>query len=355
MIKVNFPYRASSHLVMLHVIHESGAWAKHGLDVNYNYNIAKKDAHRMVPNGEVEFVGGNHVSTYGARARGDNWCYIGQTLNILHKKLVCKQDSGINGIGDLYGKKVGTRGSHPRLDDWLYLKQRGLDADKDEVELVSTKDYNANGNEVKRTALWEWVRDGHVDAALLTPPGHLFAEAAGLKVIDIEPMPMIWFTTLSTSLKLVERHPDVVQRFLKGLIEGIHFFKTEPEKSIKIIKEKYTKDGQMNHAQATITYQTLAPALEPRLYPTMAAISNVYEEAKKQDKDARKINPLALWNLQHVRHLDDIGFVDSLYGRNTTPHIPDPDELAEIARINANLVSEVKQCGHLHSMSCSCE
>ena len=37
--------------------------------------------------------------------------------------------------------------------------------------------------------------------------------------------------------------------------------------------------------------------LEPKLYPTMTAIANVYEEAMRQDKDARKVNPLALWDL----------------------------------------------------------
>ena len=69
MDRISFPYRASSHLVLLHVIHESGAWAKHGLDVNYDCQILKNDAHKAVANGDVEFVGGNHISTYGHRAR----------------------------------------------------------------------------------------------------------------------------------------------------------------------------------------------------------------------------------------------------------------------------------------------
>jgi hypothetical protein len=31
MDKIAFPYRSSSHLVLLHVVAESGAWEKHGL------------------------------------------------------------------------------------------------------------------------------------------------------------------------------------------------------------------------------------------------------------------------------------------------------------------------------------
>src|SRR3954452_9097761 len=36
MDKIAFPYRSSSHLVLLHVVAESGAWEKHGLQVDYD-------------------------------------------------------------------------------------------------------------------------------------------------------------------------------------------------------------------------------------------------------------------------------------------------------------------------------
>src|ERR1700722_16254915 len=76
----------------------------------------------------------------------------------------------------------------------------------------------------------------------------------------------------------------------------------------------------MNLEQATITHQSLAGILEPKLYPKMRAIANVYEEAVRQDKDAKKVNPMELWDLHHLRRIDDAGFVDGLYRkRNMTP------------------------------------
>ncbi len=51
MDKVNFPYRSDSHLPFLHVVHDSGSWAKHGLDVNYDYEITSEDSHKNVANG----------------------------------------------------------------------------------------------------------------------------------------------------------------------------------------------------------------------------------------------------------------------------------------------------------------
>jgi len=319
---INFPYRASSHLALLHVVNECGAWERQNLRVNYTFKISSKDAFRQVPTSEIEFVGGNHVSTYAHRARGDNWTYIGQTVNMLHHKLVVRPDSGIDQISDLKHRKVLTSGSHPALNDWLYLKQRGLDVDRDEVEIVNRSRVKKGemdemeGSNAPKKPKWELVKDGTVDATLLSNPVAEFAAKAGLKVIDIEPLPMIHFTTVSSSLGFVEKHPDIVERFLKGLIEGIHFFKTKPDQAIRIIRDKSVKRGQMNLEQATITHRGLAGILEPKLYPKMQSIANVYEEAIRQDKDAEKINPMELWDLHYIRRLDDMGFVDGLYGKH---------------------------------------
>jgi ABC-type nitrate/sulfonate/bicarbonate transport system substrate-binding protein len=324
MDKISFPYRSSSHLVLLHVIAESGAWEKCGLDVNYDWHISSSDAHHAVPLGEVEFVGGNHVSTYGRRARGDKWVYLGQTVNQVNHQLVVRDDGEINGLADLKGRKVGTHGNHPSLNDWLFLKQHGLDSDRDDIEFVKqTRRGKGPGGVAEppppeeRSSLWELVRGHAIDAALLTPPATLFAKAAGLKVIDVEPLPMIHFTTISSSLGFVEKHPDLVERFLKGLIEGIHFFKTRPDQAIRIIRDRSSKRGQMNLEQAALTHRSLVNILEPKLYPKMQAIANVFEEAIRQDKDAKKINPMELWDLHYIRRLDDMGFVDALYGHGS--------------------------------------
>jgi ABC-type nitrate/sulfonate/bicarbonate transport system substrate-binding protein len=371
--KVSFPYRSSTHLNLLHVISESGAWARHGLDVDYDFQISKTDAHRCVTNGEIEFVGGNHISTYGHRARGDKWVYLGQTLNSVNPKLVVRPESGINGLSDLHGRKIGTRGNHPGLNDWLLLKQRGLDVDRGDIEIVNKVDglesveaaeqIEGEGRAQKkkqRTAVWQWVRDGKVDAALLLAPAHLFAADAGLRVIDIAPLPMIWYTTISSSLPFVERHPDIVERFLKGMIEGIHFFKTQPEKSIEVIRRRCDREGELSREQATYVYQQLAPALEPKLYPSMAAIANVYEEAKRQDPDAKKINPMELWDLHHIRQLDDSGFVASLYGTGkrdakAAKERQDPEFQREQEDKQAKVIAAVKACGHPLGEVCDCE
>jgi ABC-type nitrate/sulfonate/bicarbonate transport system substrate-binding protein len=227
MDKIHFPYRSESHLPFLHVVAQSGSWEKHGLDVNYDYWISSEDAHTNVANGSVEFVGGNHLSPYIRRPVGDKWVYLGQSVSLLNHRLVVRADSGISKVSDLRGKKVITKGKHPGLNTWLFIKQNGLLGD---CELEKARGEGPH---------WEAVRDRKADAAFVTPPADLLARREGLKIIEVEFLPMVWFTTVSSGLPFVEKHPDIVDRFLRGICEGIAYFKTHKAESINIIKKNY--------------------------------------------------------------------------------------------------------------------
>lgn len=323
MDRIQFPYRAHSHLVLMHVIQESGAWARQGLDVDYERVISREDAHELVPKGEVEFVSGNHVSTYAARARGDTWTYVGQSMSNNNVALVTREDTGINSIADLRHRKVGSRGNHPYLNTWLYLKQHGLDADKDEVELIrrAQQDVTEPGKP-RRKSLTEMVRDKDIDACFLSQPNAELARRQQLKVIPCDPQHMIFYMTMSTSKKMVDEHPDVVTRVLKAIIEGIAFFKINREETINIIMRRYDNDGALSREVTEILYNDLAPKLDPRLFPSMQSIFNVYQEALKQDEkngDAKNIHPLALWDFHFLRQIEDSGFIRNLYKDH--PHL----------------------------------
>jgi len=302
MDKVHFPYRSDSHLPFLHVVAESGSWEKHGLQVEYDYYISADDAHKNVANGSVEFVGGNHVSTYGKRTRGDRWVYLAQSVSLLNHRLVARPESGVSKLSDLRGKVVGSRGEHPGLNTWLFIKQNGLEGD------VKLEKIHGGGLE-----LWEAVRDGKVDAAFVTPPADTFSRRAGLKVIDVEFLPMVWFTTVSSGLPFVEKHPEIVDKFLRGFCEGIAYFKTHRKESIKIIQNQYKAEGDLDDETAAHLYEDLAKILQAKPYASVQAIGNVYEISKRQDPAAEKVAPTSLWDFHYLRRIDDSGFIDNLY------------------------------------------
>ena len=282
------------------------------LGVEYAKRISRSDAHKLVPTGEVEFTSGNHVSTYAARARGDNWVYLGQSVSQNRISLITRHDAGIDQVADIKGRKFGTKGMHPGLNDWLYLKQNGLDADRNEFDMVRFEEF-AKDPTNREMSFIEAVETGKVDACLLAQPKREFAERAGLKVISIAAQPMVFFTTVSSSLPFVRQHPDIAKRVLMAMLDGIAFFKTQREKTIKILIDKHDTEGKLDRPTAEKLWQDLSAVLEPKLYPTLEAVFNVYEEAKRQSKDAERVHPLALWDFHLLRQIDDSGYIDNLY------------------------------------------
>lgn len=315
---IQFPYRSSSHLALMHVIAESGAWERNALEVDFEKIIGRGDAHELVPKGEVEFVSGNHVSTYAARARGDTWVYLGQTVSKNNLTLITRPNIGVEKLEDVRKRKFGSRGRHPGLNTWLYLKQAGLNPDTDQVEIVTEQRVESpdGTKKVKSKSLLEMVATGDVDACFVNEPQREQARRTGLKVIDIPAQPMVFFMTISSSMKMVKEKPDVVRRVIKAVLEGIAYFKINREETIKVLMAKHKKEGDLDRDMAEKVYNDLAPRLEPGLYPGLDAVANVYQEALKQDEkngDAKRIHPLALWNFDFLREIDDSGFITNLY------------------------------------------
>ena len=315
---INFPYRSSSHLNLLHVVNDSGAWERHGLRVDYDKEISRDDAHHLVSSGQIEFASGNHVSTYAARAKGDNWIYLGQTISQNNLSLITRHDAGINGMADLKHRKFASKGRHSMLNDWLYLKQNGFDKDKDDVEFLHFGSASTDPT-MRNLGKVDAVATGVADACFMSQPAREFAVRQGLKAVDLPAQPMILFSTISTSMPFAQKNPDIVTRMLKGMLEGIAFFKTEREKTIDILVKHHNEGGEMDRVIAGMVYDEIAGSLEPKLYPSMAAIFNVYEEAKYQYKDSDKVHPLALWDFHPLREIDDSGFIDALYKGKTVP------------------------------------
>lgn len=297
MEEIRFPYRASSHLPLLEVLAGSGVWERHGLEVDSSSFISAEDAHRGVAHGSVEFVSGNHITPYGRRLAGDDWVYLGQTVRALNHKLVVRADSPVQGVADLKGRRVLSRGQHPGLNAWLFLCQSGLDPDRGDLSLERGP---------RGRALWEAVRDGEGDAALVTPPHDLFARRAGMRVIELPLFPMVWFTTISTSGRFVAERPDTVRRFLSALSEGIEFFQREEERSVEIMAAGLPpEEGGGDVEVCRHLHRELGGILEPSLYPPLASIANVYELAKRAHPESVAVNPLSLWDLHYARELEE--------------------------------------------------
>jgi sulfonate transport system substrate-binding protein len=297
MDNIKFPYRSARHLALLHIVAESGGWKKQGLSVEYDFYVDPEEAHQLLKTGKVQFIGGNHITPYIKRATGDDWIYVGQTVNHVAQAVVVNKDSKIRKLEDLRGKTLAAKGSggpHIWLNAWLTLKKNGLE-DAVKIERV-----------FKKGRVWNGVREGDYDAAIVGRPDDLVARRDGMRTIALPLLPMIVFTTVSTTGRFVRENGELIKRFLKGLGSGIRFFKANKKKSMEILSSTLPKErGGGDKELIEHYYRDLHETLTETLYPTMDAIYNVYAEACRYNAAAKRVNPLELWDLHFLRQLRD--------------------------------------------------
>jgi ABC-type nitrate/sulfonate/bicarbonate transport system substrate-binding protein len=265
--------------------------------VEYDFYVDPEEAHQLLKTGKVQFIGGNHITPYIKRATGDDWIYVGQTVNHVAQAVVVNKDSKIRKLEDLRGKTLAAKGSggpHIWLNAWLTLKKNGLE-DAVKIERV-----------FKKGRVWNGVREGDYDAAIVGRPDDLVARRDGMRTIALPLLPMIVFTTVSTTGRFVRENGELIKRFLKGLGSGIRFFKANKKKSMEILSSTLPKErGGGDKELIEHYYRDLHETLTETLYPTMDAIYNVYVEACRYNAAAKRVNPLELWDLHFLRQLRD--------------------------------------------------
>jgi hypothetical protein len=60
-------------------------------------------------------------------------------------------------------------------------------------------------------------------------------------------------------------------------------------------------------------YEEWVHSLERKPYPSVEAITNVFQLAVRRNPEIANFNPLALWDSHYVRELDDSRYIDQLY------------------------------------------
>jgi len=306
--KIRIYYRAAGHVPLWKVMEEGGFLEKHGLEMDLGSMEGKRQrAMEALRAGELDIISGNHHNLYARRAlNGDPFVHIAQTNNVWKEHwLVTK--SGIKTLEDLRGKRVSMDDfeSHTGLNVWLYLRLHGLKGGRD-VELV-----NGERRAMDRVAK---VMAGEYDATFVRAVDQKRARAIGAEVTELPTMPMIEGVTITTTTTYVNSHEEEVRGLLLALVDAVHFFKTRRQQTLEIIN-KTCRDLLRFQSDDEVTdyYDNHAGSLEPKPYPTLEAIRNVFALAVKIKPEIKDFNPLALWDLHHLREIDDSGYIDRLY------------------------------------------
>ncbi len=266
-----------SHLPFLFVFKESGVMEKYGFEIDLHIVGGAKAptmAHRakLALAGEIDFLSGLHHETYRERAKGEKrLTYLAQAQNNWDDRLVALPT--VNGVQDLKGDSSGK---------FLQFVDR--------------------------------LTSGEAVAALVDMPFDLYGIKKGLKIVDLPDRPVIHNTTLLATTDYIKENEETVYAFIKCFIEALHFFKTQPDKVIPILKKNLAKRYGLEDDEYYVHLQReWARLLSKKPYPLASAIQNVYDLDVGKDPAMRNIGPMEPWDLHYLRAIDDSGFIDQLY------------------------------------------
>jgi ABC-type nitrate/sulfonate/bicarbonate transport system substrate-binding protein len=309
--KIRVYYRAAGHVPLWKVMEHGGFLEKHGVEIELGSREGlREQALQELRAGELDIISGNHHNLYAPRAlKGEPFVHIAQTNNQWKENFLVLRP-GLKGLQDLKGKRLAMDDfhSHNGLNVWRYLQLNGLEGGKD-IELVD--------GERKGVDRIKKVMSGEYDATFVRPVEQLRGRALGANIIEMPSMPMIEGVTLTTTTTYVNSHEEEIHGLLLALIDATHFFKTRKQDTLNILKK--TCGDILKHQsdeESDLFYKTQENSLEPKPYPSLGAIENVFALAVRECPEIRNSNPLAMWDLHHVRAIDDTGYIDKLWANN---------------------------------------
>jgi hypothetical protein len=308
-----------SHTPLLFVWRESGVTQRHGFDLEVavaNFEIPgqglipmRERAPRLL-DGTYDFLSGLHHEPYYYRARGDKrFAYLAQAQNDWDDRMVARQE--IRTPSDLEGKKVLVTTNAPCVYGNMRHSLELGGADLSKIEFV-IPDKTRGGGRSEAVAM---VARGEIAAAAVDVPFDLQGEKLGLHRLDIPSIPVIHNATICSNRDWVQENEETTFAFLRSMIDAIHFFKTEKQKSCAII-EQYLSGliGLNGPDEVEHLHQVWSGLLSPKPFPHPLAVWNVNNLDVSHDPNVNFIGPFDLWDTSYLRTIDDSEYIDELYG-----------------------------------------
>ena len=287
---------------------EAGFYKKYGLDVELIFINGSTRGIQSLIAGDLDFAGAVGTSAINGKLAGGDIYIIDSLVNTLPYYIIGKPT--IKSPEDLKGRTLATHIPGTSADFAVRLALRRFGIDYKDIRAVMV------GGSTARVAA---VINGQTDFTMVTEPGKLQGENAGMKVIiDMAKLKIPFqFSCTVTSGKMIRDNPKLVEKMVKSLAEAVHFFKTHKKESIQIMA-KYTRGATPKVLEGS--WDAYAELLEEDLHPTLEGLSDTLAVQAAWDPKAGKAKAQDMVDLRFVENLKKSGFVDQLYGRANVSH-----------------------------------
>jgi len=290
---------------ILFVTRDAGIFRKYNLDPQIIYIVGGPTNTAALISGSVDFSIFAGPASVSANLGGADTAILMSFVNTLEHSVFAQ--ASIKKPADLKGRRIGIArpGSSDHYGATVALKKWGLEPDR-EVSLVSI-----GGPPDRYLAL----QAGRVDAILLQPPLTVRAHKAGFnRLAALVDLGLDYVgTSFGTTRSVIEKKEELVRRVVKAFVEGIHFYKTNKEASLKTISRLMKTSDAEALEEAYGAYAVRFMARLP--YPALKGVEAILEDLAKSNPRARGADPRRFIEPRFLKELEGSGFVSQLYGK----------------------------------------
>lgn len=287
----------------LSIAQEHGLFMKHGAEVRLIL-VPGPDVPRLTEESPLGYIGPPAVVLRAAE--GADLKILGSFItDRVAGHLVAKPD--IKKPDDLRGKRVGVRalGAALWIQTILALEHLGLDPTRDNITALAIGD---------PPQLAQALEAGIIDAAVLSPAHSRQLTTKGFSVLlDLYSADLhVPLNALAVTGPYLQQSPDIVEKVVAALIEGIAF-SLSPTNKPTVLNTIVKTFRVTDPAAAEDTYQGYLRATVRKPYPSVASLRNMQRIMARHDPKVLNVRIEDLVDDRIVRKLDETGVIDRFY------------------------------------------
>jgi len=282
---------------------EERVGVKYGLDLKAIY-AGRVRPQQLLATGEVPIVVASGTGTMTSHILGvKDQVLVATITSKIGTSLFAKAD--VKSVEDLKGKTIATGRPAAFLDATVRYVLRakfGLMPDRD-VKLLPTGEPYLGLQALER---------GVVDAAAMSIP-HLFvARKAGFRELtSFDKLGIEYpYTSVVVLRQTATKSPELVEKFVKCIVEGIYLFKTNKAKSLAALR-RYMKGADEDILEES--YQHTRATIDDAPHPSLQVVKGGLEMLSLQYPQAKQTDASLIIEPSFMKKIEESGFIKSLY------------------------------------------
>ena len=289
---------------------EAGIFAKRGIDAEVILLTGSPRIIQTLIAGDIDYAIGGTSSVLRARMRGADPIILATTTNFSGQQVLLRPDSALQRLQDLKGKTVGVTQYGSQGDTFLRdaLKKTGLKPDAD-VNILQMGGIPQVGSALVA---------GKIDAGVTGESGLLLIYQGRAKPLPGGSAKDLKLPGSGAALSATQRHinrdREGVMRFLRAYVEGVYYFKTNRDGSLRAL-QKYFRGATAD--QVAFLYDYQRDLIDALPVPTDESIQG--ELDRETDPKAKSFKPADFMDLSFLREIEKSGLLAELYGKGSNP------------------------------------